>query len=92
MARKYEVRVCEGCGARCEWRVRTYIPCPSCGALKPDGQRMQGETVTTVDLRDVEPLVQALKEAVDMIQDWASYASAYFQEKHDLEGEEDSGA
>lgn len=63
MPRKYEVRVCEGCGARCEWRVGTYVPCPRCGAIKPDGQRMQGETVTAVDLRDVEPLVEAVRLA-----------------------------
>lgn len=35
----------------------------------------------------VEALEAALGEAVDMVIDWGSYASEYFQEKWDLEGD-----
>ena len=31
----------------------------------------------------------ALLEAIDCISDWGSYASPYFQEKHDLQGDMD---
>jgi hypothetical protein len=48
--------------------------------------RGQSITVTVIDLRDVEPLVEALKEAVGMVEEWGAYASGYFQEKWDLQG------
>ena len=35
---------------------------------------------------DVEGLVKALEQAIADIEDWAAYASPYFQEKHDLAG------
>jgi hypothetical protein len=38
-------------------------------------------------LRRERQLLDALTEAVELIQDWASYASPYFQEKHDLAGD-----
>ena len=31
--------------------------------------------------------LEALKEALDSIESWGSYASGYFQVKHDLEGD-----
>jgi ferritin-like metal-binding protein YciE len=31
--------------------------------------------------------LSALKEALDAIESWGSYASGYFQVKHDLEGD-----
>lgn len=30
---------------------------------------------------------EALSEAIEMVEDWGSYASDYFQEKHDLNGD-----
>lgn len=42
---------------------------------------------TYVPQSAVTGLVGALEEAVDMVHDWAFYASEYFQEKHDLEGD-----
>ena len=35
---------------------------------------------------DVEGLVKELEQAIADIEDWAAYASPYFQEKHDLAG------
>lgn len=35
----------------------------------------------------VAGLEKALREAIESIEDWAGYASEYFQEKHDLKGE-----
>lgn len=37
----------------------------------------------------VSELVEALREARDNMAAWASYASDYFQEKHDLDGDLD---
>lgn len=37
------------------------------------------------DKRD--ELLVALKTAREMVDDWGGYASAYFQEKHDLPGD-----
>lgn len=34
-----------------------------------------------------EQLAEALREARDMVEDWAGYASEYFQNKHDLAGD-----
>jgi len=36
---------------------------------------------------EIEKLRAALRLAVDAIEHWASYASPYFQEKHDLAGD-----
>jgi hypothetical protein len=36
---------------------------------------------------EIEKLRAALRLAVDAIEHWASYASPYFQEKHDLTGD-----
>ena len=36
---------------------------------------------------EIEKLRVALRLAVDAIEHWASYASPYFQEKHDLAGD-----
>lgn len=35
---------------------------------------------------DVRSLVEALEEAINDVEEWAAYASPYFQEKHDLAG------
>lgn len=36
-----------------------------------------------------EELADDLQEARDAVADWATYASEYFQQKHDLQGELD---
>jgi len=36
---------------------------------------------------EIEKLRAALRLAVDAVEYWASYASPYFQEKHDLAGD-----
>lgn len=74
MARGYQIAVCTGC--------RTALG----GSCTCEGG-VTARPVTVVDLRDVEPLVEALREAVDMVADWAGYASPYFQEKWDLDGD-----
>lgn len=35
----------------------------------------------------IAELEGALREAIESVEDWAGYASEYFREKHDLEGE-----
>jgi hypothetical protein len=37
-----------------------------------------------------QELLEALKEAALAIEYWGSYASKYFQEKHDLQGDADA--
>ena len=34
-----------------------------------------------------DELMEALKDAREMVSDWAGYASPYFQEKHDIDGD-----
>lgn len=34
-----------------------------------------------------DELLEALKDAREMVSDWAGYASPYFQEKHDIDGD-----
>ena len=34
-----------------------------------------------------DELLAALKDAREMVRDWAGYASPYFQEKHDIDGD-----
>lgn len=34
-----------------------------------------------------DELLEALKEARELVEDWGAYAPAYMQEKHDLEGD-----
>ncbi len=77
MARKYEIPVFTGCGHAVS----------SCTCEHMRGEARTGVMVTAIDLRDVEPLVEALKEAVDMVEHWSSYASVHFQEKWDLDGD-----
>ena len=36
---------------------------------------------------EIEKLRAALRLAIDAVEHWASYASPYFQEKHDLAGD-----
>jgi hypothetical protein len=38
-------------------------------------------------MQENERLREALREAKDRIVEWAGYASPYFREKHDLEGD-----
>jgi Mg-chelatase subunit ChlI len=38
-------------------------------------------------IRQRDELMEALKDAREMVDDWGSYASAYLQEKHDIEGD-----
>ncbi len=38
-------------------------------------------------IRQRDELVEALKDAREMVDDWGSYASAYLQEKHDIDGD-----
>ena len=35
---------------------------------------------------EVRELVEALRDAIDEVENWGAYASEYFQEKHDLSG------
>jgi hypothetical protein len=37
--------------------------------------------------QEIEKLRAALRLAIDAVEHWASYASPYFQEKHDLAGD-----
>lgn len=50
------------------------------------------EQITTPSLvleliRQRDELLAALKDAREMVSDWAGYASPYFQEKHDIDGD-----
>jgi hypothetical protein len=38
-------------------------------------------------IRQRDELMEALKEARELVEDWGAYAPAYMQEKHDLEGD-----
>jgi hypothetical protein len=38
-------------------------------------------------IRQRGELMEALKDAREMVSDWAGYASPYFQEKHDIDGD-----
>ena len=38
-------------------------------------------------IRQRDELLAALKDAREMVSDWAGYASPYFQEKHDIDGD-----
>lgn len=38
-------------------------------------------------IRQRDELLDALKDAREMVSDWAGYASPYFQEKHDIDGD-----
>lgn len=44
-----------------------------------------GDTKEAAD--EIEKLRAALGLAIDAVEHWASYASPYFQEKHDLAGD-----
>lgn len=53
--------------------------------MKAEWQRQSAHLGETQ--RRVQELESALGEAIESIEDWAGYASEYFQEKHDLQGE-----
>jgi len=55
--------------------------CMTCGA-----QQLYDNTVRSQS-KEIERLRAALRLAVDAVEHWASYASPYFQEKHDLAGD-----
>ena len=38
-------------------------------------------------IRQRDELLAAMKDAREMVSDWAGYASPYFQEKHDIDGD-----
>jgi len=38
-------------------------------------------------IRQRDELLEVLKDAREMVSDWAGYASPYFQEKHDIDGD-----
>ena len=38
-------------------------------------------------IRQRDELMEALKDAREMVSDWAGYASPYFREKHDIDGD-----
>ena len=38
-------------------------------------------------IRQRDELLEALKDAREMVSDWAGYASPYFQEKNDIDGD-----
>lgn len=38
-------------------------------------------------IRQRDELLESLKDAREMVSDWAGYASPYFQEKHDIDGD-----
>lgn len=52
---------------------------------KMDETKLDGGVFVNKDFLD--KIAVQLKESVQSIEDWASYASVYFQKKHDLEGE-----
>ena len=48
-----------------------------------------GEAAEYIDQleKQRDELLEALKDAREMVSDWAGYASPYFQEKHDIDGD-----
>lgn len=76
-----------------EDRAKKFLDMQSYGNMLPETRRIwtawligftQQETATVE--ADNARLQEALAEAIEEIEDWGSYASEYFQEKHDLKG------
>ena len=53
--------------------------------LRLDAEPTEGDMETAA--QEIEKLRAALRLAIDAVEHWASYASPYFQEKHDLAGD-----
>ena len=53
--------------------------------LRLDAEPSEGDMETAA--QEIEKLRAALRLAIDAVEHWASYASSYFQEKHDLAGD-----
>lgn len=53
--------------------------------LRLDAEPSEGDMETAA--QEIEKLRAALRLAIDAVEHWASYASPYFQEKHDLAGD-----
>jgi len=53
--------------------------------LRLDAEPTEGDMETAA--AEIEKLRAALRLAIDAVEHWASYASPYFQEKHDLAGD-----
>lgn len=62
----------------------TVMPAALGEQLKRERQQAQHER--DVAIERVAPLLDALKEAREMVASWGAYVSAYFREKHDLAG------
>ena len=54
--------------------------------LRLDAEPSEGDIMETA-AQEIEKLRAALRLAIDAVEHWASYASPYFQEKHDLAGD-----
>ena len=59
---------------RLRQEVNTFYGKPPCGIMNEAAD-------------EIEKLRAALRFAMDAVEHWASYASPYFQEKHDLAGD-----
>ena len=81
------------------WIKRGYVPGIGCGV---DGVTAVAHHTTSADadfisaanpaailalIQQRDELMEALKDAREMVSDWAGYASPYFQEKHDIDGD-----
>ena len=53
--------------------------------LRLDAEPSEGDMETAA--QEIEKLRAALRLAIDAVEHWASYASPYAQEKHDLAGD-----
>lgn len=58
-------------------------------AVDDNGKRMLPEFVEYLKAlkQQRDELLASLKDAREMVSDWAGYASPYFQEKHDIDGD-----
>lgn len=75
---------CCHCGAKtgAPKPFSAFVVCPGCGEKTAATRAARYAPASP----DVEGLVKVLEEAITDIEDWAAYASPYFQEKHDLAG------
>jgi len=67
------------CNTHGIWNADYASGCPDC----------MGEArkrIAEADAR-IAVLENALREAIESVEDWAGYASEYFQDKHDLAGD-----
>ena len=71
-----------GCGVDAKWNVALH-------ASNDDAAYIAAANpVVVLELiRQRDELLSALKDAREMVEDWGSYASPYFQGKHDFTGD-----